>query len=90
MVPGAAHRPGWPSVHTGQQWAEVCYVPNWAGHSKKSPDYRFLATREPLRQQLTLPGHGGSADDPESLETASGERYKIRGIVTNRTMTATS
>lgn len=23
---------------TGQQWAEVCYVPNWAGHSKNTPD----------------------------------------------------
>ena len=32
----------------GQQWAEVGYVPNWAGISKTAPDYRFLAIREPL------------------------------------------
>jgi hypothetical protein len=34
---------------TGQEWAEVCYVPAWAGHSRKRADYRFLAIREPLR-----------------------------------------
>ena len=37
---------------TDQEWAEVCYVPNWAGHSRKRADYRFLAIREPLRQQI--------------------------------------
>ena len=71
---------------TSQQWAEVCYVPHWAGHSKKGPAYRFIATRERLHRQLSLPGQEDAPDDPESLETASGERYKIRGIVTNRTL----
>ncbi|HEY5308884.1 MAG TPA: hypothetical protein VIK97_10275, partial [Casimicrobiaceae bacterium] len=33
---------------TGQEWAEVCYVPTWAGHSRNRADYRFLAIREPL------------------------------------------
>lgn len=69
---------------TGQQWAEVCYVPNWAGHSKKAPDYRFLAVREPLRQQLVLPGHDETAAEQDSVELPGGTRYKIRGIVTNR------
>lgn len=32
-------------VPTGQEWAEVCFMPNWAGHQKTGPDYRFLATR---------------------------------------------
>jgi hypothetical protein len=32
---------------TNQEWAEVCYVPNWAGYSRKRADYRFLASREP-------------------------------------------
>jgi hypothetical protein len=71
---------------TGQQWAEVCYVPNWAGHCKQNPDYRFLATRDPLRQQLSFPGHEETGNEGESLETSRGERYKIRGIVTNRTI----
>ena len=42
-------------IELDQQWAEVCYVPNWAGHSKKGPAYRFVAIREPLRQ-LEIPG----------------------------------
>jgi predicted small lipoprotein YifL len=53
------------SQETDQEWAEICYVPNWAtehakegGHSRKRADYRFLAIREPLRQ-LPL------GDDPQ-------------------------
>ena len=68
---------------TSQQWAEVCYVPNWAGRSKTSPDYRFLAIREPLRQQLALPGHDETAAEHDSIEVPDGTRYKLRGIVTN-------
>ena len=45
-------------IPTNQQWAEVCFVPNWIGQSKKSPDYRFIRLRrirEPL-EQVGLPG----------------------------------
>ncbi len=69
---------------TGQQWADVCFVPNWAGHSKKGPAYRFIATRERLRQQLVLPEHEQETPHPDRIETRSGELYKVRGIVTNR------
>ena len=41
-------------VNTGQQYAEVRFVPNWIGHSKNSPEYR-IAIREPLRNP-PLPG----------------------------------
>ena len=34
---------------TRQQYAEVCYVTSWTGYSKNSPDYRFIAIRERLR-----------------------------------------
>lgn len=72
---------------TGQQWAEVCFVPNWAGHSKKGPNYRFVATRELMHRQLALPGHEEEApEDSNSVETSAGARYKIRAIVTNRTL----
>ena len=37
-------RVGDKSYATDQEWAEVAYVPNWAGHSGKRADYRFLAT----------------------------------------------
>ena len=42
-------------VETGQQYAEVCFVPNGIGYSRNGPDYRFLAVREPLRAP-PLPG----------------------------------
>ena len=38
---------------TDQEFAEVCFVPAWAGHSRRRADYRFLAIREPLRHWPT-------------------------------------
>ena len=52
---------------TEQEWAEICYVPNWAGYSRKRADYRFLAIREPLRQ-LVL---GDTAQLPFPTDTAT-------------------
>jgi hypothetical protein len=68
---------------TGRQWAEVCFVPNKIGHSKKGPEYRYLATREELKQG-ELPGMQKS--DQEYLFPVmqiKGQRYKVFGIVTN-------
>jgi hypothetical protein len=73
---------------TDQEWAEVCFVPSWAGHSKKRADYRFLAIREPLRQ-LSL---GDAAQLPPdqvrgrlfpTQEFGSKGAYKLFGMVTN-------
>jgi hypothetical protein len=66
---------------TDQEWAEVCYVPNWAGHSRNRADYRFLAIREPLRQ-LAL---GDEARLPFPTQ-AFGQKgvHKLFGVVTNR------
>ena len=50
-------------VDTGQQWADVNFVPNWIGHSKNSPEYRFIATRERLIEQ-PLPGMEGQMELP--------------------------
>jgi hypothetical protein len=67
---------------TDQEWAEVCYVPSWAGHSRKRADYRFLAIREPLRQ-LTL---GDAAQLPfPTQEFGAKGTCKLFGMVTNRT-----
>jgi len=66
---------------TDQEWAEVCYVPNWAGHSRKRADYLFLAIREPLRQ-LPL---GDQAQLPFSTQEFGPKgTYKLFGVVTNR------
>jgi hypothetical protein len=69
---------------TGQEWAEVCFVPNWVGQSLKGPTYRFLATREPLAQRA-LPGLEVAADQLSFPSITLGEqRYKLHGVVTNR------
>ena len=66
---------------TGQQYAEVCYVTDWTGYSKNSPDYRFIAIREPLRnpqmfdmEELAVP----------TMQMGDGTWYKVTGVVTNR------
>ena len=66
-----------------QQWAEVGYVPNWAGMSKKTPDYRFLAIREALRE-LDL-GDAEQLPFP-TMNFGTLGRYKLFGLVTNRTL----
>ena len=66
---------------TGKEWAEVCFVPNAMGSSKHGPVYRYLATREPLRQE-TLPGMEGQLPFPTMEMNTT--HYKVFGIVTNR------
>jgi hypothetical protein len=66
---------------TDQEWAEVCYVPHWAGHSRRRADYRFLAIREPLRQ-LAL-GDAASLPFPTQAFGPKGV-HKLFGLVTNR------
>jgi Transposase DDE domain group 1 len=70
---------------TGKEWTETSYVPNAIGHSKNDPEYRYLATREPLKQDI-LPGMEGQLSFPFPVMTMDTRRYKIFGIVTNRDM----
>ena len=71
-------------VDTGQQWAEVNFVPNWIGHSKNSPEYRFIAIRERLKEQ-PLPGMEGQMELPFAAMELSGRGWhKVFGVVTNR------
>jgi len=68
-------------VASGQEWAEVCFVPTWAGLSKKGPSYRFLAIRE-LLQQKEFPGM--EAQLPFPIMNWGENQYKLFGLVTNR------
>lgn len=68
-------------VRTGQEWAEVCFVPNWTAQHKEGPTYRFLAIRE-LLQQAELPGL--QAQLPFPSMSFGKRRYKLFGLVTNR------
>lgn len=71
-------------LKTDQEWAEVCFVPNWVACSRKDVEYRFLAVREPLRQQ-ELPGIDAHQLPFPTLEMGP-MRYKMTGVVTNRTL----
>ncbi len=68
---------------TGVQWAEVCFVPNAIGHSKKGPEYRYLAKREALVEQRVLPGMEPQLSLPFPTMHLKGKKYKVFGIVTN-------
>ena len=75
-------------VETGQEWAEVCFVPSWVGHKKNGPEYRFLATREALKQ-LDLPGMEREQKElpfptMEFEQEGRKIKYKVFGVVTNR------
>lgn len=68
---------------TGTQWAEVCFVPNAIAHSKNGPEYRYLATRKVLEEQLELPGMEKQLELPFPTMPMKGKRYKVFGMVTN-------
>jgi len=76
--PGIVHR-----EKTAQEWAEVGYVPNWAGYSRKQADYRFLAVREPLLQRELPLGDAPELPFP-TAEFGTKGTYKLFAIVTNR------
>jgi hypothetical protein len=67
---------------TGREWAEVEFVTNGLGTSKKGT-YRFLATREALKQPA-LPGMEEQIELPFQTISTETTTYKIFGIVTNR------
>jgi hypothetical protein len=73
-------------VETGQEWAEVVYVPNAIAFSNDAPVYRYLAIREILKQ-AELPGMDGTQAQtglPFATIISGGRSYRVKGIVTNR------
>ena len=83
---------------TSQEYATIPYVPQWAGYSKSTPEYRYIAVREKFRGKLTPQSSEGQLLIPEMLEDMeaehpevkklhltemAGDVYKIFGIVTN-------
>jgi hypothetical protein len=70
-------------IKTKQEWADVGFVPNAIGHSKNSPEYRYIAIREPLDQRV-LPGMEQGMLFPFPTLSMGERRYKLFGIATNR------
>lgn len=66
---------------TNREWAEVCFVPDGMGLSKKTTPYRFLATRE-LMDQPPLPGVDAQQRLPFPTMAWGSKHYKVFGIVT--------
>lgn len=78
------------TIKTDQEWAEVSFVPNWAGKSKKAPDYRYIAIRDFFSPQKSLPGIESTQSTQQELPfqtmTMKKGDYKLFGIITNRTI----
>ena len=72
-------------VQTKTEWAEVCFVPNAICNSKKGCEYRYIAKRELLEEQLELPGMESQLTLPFPSIELSGKKYKVFGMVTNMT-----
>lgn len=70
-------------VETRREFAEVCFVPSAIGYSKKGPEYRYIAIREPMEEQLSLGGMEEEREYPFQTLRASGRKYKLFGLVTN-------
>ena len=69
-------------IETGQEWAEVCYVPSAIGFSKKGPSYRYIAVREVMAQKA-LPGMEEQLVFPFPTMEMNDSQFKLSGIVTN-------
>lgn len=67
---------------TGQEWAEIPFVPSAIGHSKKGPSYRYLGVREVLEQR-ELPGIGCQQSFPFPTMELNNKKYKLFGLVSN-------
>jgi len=70
-------------IKTKQEWADVGFVPNAIGHSKNSPEYQYIAIREPLEQGV-LPEMEQEMLFPFPTLSMGDKKYKLFGIVTNR------
>jgi len=71
-------------IPTKQEWAEVNFVQNGLA-TKTRPNYRFIAIRQPLEQKELFDTDLEQLPFP-TLSSKSSGRYKLFGLVTNRTI----
>jgi hypothetical protein len=70
-------------MDTGQEYAEVCFVPEEMARKKDGPVFRYLAIREVLEQPV-LAEMDEQASLPFPTMHFGSVKYKVFGIVTNR------
>lgn len=67
-------------IKTNQEWADICFVPEWSVRSKA--EYRYLAIREAMRPSKTK-----SDEEPDlPFQTMQSNKitYKLFAVVSNR------
>lgn len=67
------------NIKTNQEWADICFVPDWAVKSKAK--YRYLAIREGMKPSKTK---DDELDLPFQTIKLDEVRYKLFAVVTNR------
>jgi hypothetical protein len=77
----------WKPLDRLREYAEVCFVPTGLCTSKRGCEFRYVATREALREQEVLPG-SPEKEYPFPVEEMNKQRYKIHAVVTNRDISA--
>ena len=67
---------------SGQEWAEVCFLPKAISRSKNGPDYKYIAIREAVKQKA-LPGMEDCLQLPFPTLKIEQTNYKLSAFVTN-------
>jgi Transposase DDE domain group 1 len=67
---------------TGQEWAEIPFVPNAICHSKKGRSYRYIGIREAIVQRQSCDMELQTSLPFPTMEL-NNKSYKIFGLVTN-------
>jgi hypothetical protein len=76
----------WRKLDKLREYAEVCFVPSsLATTRKRKYEFRYIAVRERLSQQMALPGLPEESY-PFPTESFDGTAYKIHALVTNRAL----
>jgi Transposase DDE domain group 1 len=74
-------------IKTTQEWAEVCFVPNFVAAGKATAVYRYIAIRERMAKQLEIEGLEPVQQSlPFQTLAMNHTDYKLFGLVTNRTL----
>lgn len=72
-------------IETEQEYAEVCFVPDWVARCDKKTTYRYIAIREPLAVQEELEGIEEIKKElPFQTISTQNKHYKLFALVTNR------
>jgi len=66
-------------IATNQEWADICFVPDWAVKSKA--EYRYIAIREAMK---STPQDDTDVELPFQTVKSNNQNYKLFAVVTNR------